>query len=192
MFEDFDILDVLEQPTTMRSETIEEPVKDFSDGIDFSSLEFEPEPKQEVEEQQEATELVKPYTDKEAKENAEIVIDLLDTFNQALLPPLARWRITKKRGGKEALLKMQLVFEKELSGAELTEPEKRQVWLYNAYLKEKEEKLSSIPFTDDEKEKLVKSLAKYLKEKQTRVSSDLGFWGELAMIEGMKIVSILT
>jgi len=185
---DFDLDDILGEPTIQRSEVHIED--DFSND-DFSSLEFE-EITEEVEEIEIPEEVEKPYTEAEAKENATMLIDLIDTVNTATLTPLARWKLRKKRGGKDAIRKMQLVQEKQFTEKELTEAEKRLLFQYQAYLKDKEELEKAIPYTEDEREQLIRSATHYLKGKKIRISGDLSFWGELAMIQGSRLMQILT
>lgn len=188
----FDLSEILEEQTTERSEnSVLEPQTE----IDNSILEFdEPtDPAPETLINAEKTELLKEeYTLEEAKENAEILVELLDTINTASLTPLARWKLRKKRGGKTALLKMQEIAEKSFSDEDLTEQEKSLLAKYNAYMRDKEQLEKDIPYTDEEKAKLVKSATSWLHRKKIRVSGDMSFWGEFAMIQGTRVLQILT
>lgn len=181
-----DLTSVLEEPTVIRSE-VAVPKNDVPD--DFSGLEFE-EPNLLQENEDAATELdLMPY---DAAENAEILVELLDTFNTAALTPLARWKLTKKRGGKNAILRMQEIAEKNFTGAELNEQEKRLLFQYNAYLKDKEELEEAIPYTVDEKERLIKAAIPYMKKSKIRIGGGMAFWTELALIQGTRIMQVLT
>src|SRR5690606_30762223 len=142
MFDSINLFDVLAEPTQIRSEVNE--VIEFDEGDIFEddhseNLTFDDEP--EPIEQEEEIEVVQeqPYTEAEAKANAEILVDLIDTVNVATMTPLARWKLRKKRGGKDAIRKMQLIQEKQFANQELSEGDKRLLFQYNAYLKDKEE-----------------------------------------------------
>lgn len=182
-----DLDEILGQNTLQRSEVADN--SEFEED-NFSSVEFDDEPIEAFDDEPLIEE--KPYTDAEAKENATILVELIDTVNTTALTPLARWKLRKKRGGKEAIHRMQAVVEKEFAGVELTEQEKKLLYQYKAYLKDKEELESAIPYTEPEKEQLIRSATAYLKTKKIRISGDLSFWGELAMIQGSRIMQILT
>lgn len=191
---EFDILDVLETPTQQRSENTPEldPFEndDFLNGLEFDTPE---ENIEAVEQEEEPTPTIEEiYTDEDAQINAEILVDLLDTVNTATLTPLARWKLRKKRGGKDVVSKMSVVYEKSLKDEKLTDKEKELAWKYEAYLKDKEQLENAIPYTDDEKRKLVASAKNYVKGKKIKINADLSFWGELAMIQGSRIMQILT
>ena len=185
----FDLSEILEQETTERSETA---FINQTEQTDFSVLEFEEPIVPAVTEPAPTELLAVEYTFEEAKENAEILVELLDTINTAALTPLARWKLRKKRGGKTALLKMQEIAEKSFSDEDLTEQEKSLLAKYNAYMRDKEQLEKDIPYTDEEKAKLVKSATSWLHRKKIRVSGDMSFWGEFAMIQGTRVLQILT
>ena len=196
MFE-IDLDEVLAAPTKMRSE-VSEAETDSTNDFDFDGLEFEDHEEEFIE--NETDEALAPSTsselkiisDADAQKGAEMAIDLIDTVNQFTLTPLAKWKLTKKLGGKKVIKKFQEVFEKELQGEELTKKEKEFAWKYSSYLKDKEEISNVIPFSEDEREKLTKSMADYFKKKNINFSGQGSFWAEFAMIEGMKIAQVLT
>lgn len=186
---DFNLDDVLAEPTVMRSEVAEQ--ESVAPLEDFSGLQFEELP--EVQEEAEQLPVEPPYTEKEAKENAEMLVDFLDTFNTMALTPLARWKLRKKRlGEKSNVWKMQALLEKEYADEKLNEKEKRALIVYKSYLADKKELENAIPFTDAEKEKLKHSASIWLKNKRIRIGGEFGFWGEYAMIQGTRVMEILT
>lgn len=188
MFE-FDLDSVLATPTTPRVEVVQEETIQSDDYLD--QLTFD-ESIQEVEEVEEVV-AVPVFTEKEVEENAAILVDLIDTVNVATLTPLARWKLRKKRGGKQVITEMQLVFEKSMQdGEKLSSKEKELALKYNAYLKDKEELENAIPYTHEEKERLTRAAKNYVRTKQIKINGDLSFWGELAMIQGTRIMQILT
>lgn len=200
---EIDLAAVLEEPTTMRSESNEGDLNPTGDDFNFDNLEFEESeeehinseinsalnPEKENEDPEPTTVQITPQ---EAKEGAEMLVDLIDTFNSISLTPLARWKLKKKLGGSKVVKRMQHIFQKQLNGEKIDEKEKQILWQYNAYLKDKEEIENTIPFTTDERDKLVRSMTAYFQKKNIKFSGDYSFWGELIMIEGMKIMGILT
>lgn len=192
MFE-FDLDSVLSTPTTPRVETVvEEASTDASTDDLLNNLTFdeslEPTPVEVLE-----PEVVEVFSEKEVEENAAILVDLIDTVNVATLTPLARWKLRKKRGGKQVVTQMQLIYEKSLNKEEkLTKEEKNEILKYKAYLSDKEELESAIPYTREEKERLTRAAKNYVRSKKIKINGDLSFWGELAMIQGTRIMQILT
>lgn len=192
MFE-FDLDSVLSTPTTPRVETVvEEASTDASTDDLLNNLTFdeslEPTPAEALE-----PEVVEVFSEKEVEENAAILVDLIDTVNVATLTPLARWKLRKKRGGKQVVTQMQLIYEKSLNKEEkLTKEEKNEILKYKAYLSDKEELESAIPYTREEKERLTRAAKNYVRSKKIKINGDLSFWGELAMIQGTRIMQILT
>lgn len=190
---DIDLTEILEAPTVIRPEVSpsNEP-KEETEITDFSGLEFssEPAPAPEDEPVGEIDPVeIEIYN---AEENAEILVELIDVVNIQTLTPLARWKLTKRQGGKPAVRKMQLLFEKKLNDSELTDPEKREIELYQAYLKDKEELERIIPYTEDEKDSLKKSAVPYLSAHKIKIGGGMAFWTQLAMIQGSRIMQVLT
>lgn len=188
---DIDLTEILEAPTVIRPEVSppNEPKEDH-EITDFSGLEFEPlpEPDPKPNEEVEPVE-IEIYN---AEENAEILVELIDVVNIQTLTPLARWKLTKRQGGKPAVRKMQLLFEKKLNDSELTDPEKREIELYQAYLKDKEELERIIPYTDEEKDSLKKSAVPYLSAHKIKIGGGMAFWTQLGMIQVSRIMQVLT
>lgn len=159
-------------------------------------LEFDPIPASEEipasDEDQEDKVVIHKITKEEAKSGAEIVVSLLDIGNKLALTPLARWKATKKRiGDKERREKYMRLYEKEeFEDAELTEAEQKKVNMYRAYLRDKEQMESTIPFTAEEREALVNSCTKYFQDKNISIGGQNSFFGQLAMIETMKLAAI--
>jgi hypothetical protein len=183
--------EILEQPTQKRSETVSQPTDTTTEITDFSGLEFEPlpakpEPVAAVDEN--GIEVDLSYN---AEQNAEGFVDLLDFANTATLTPLAKWRLQRKQGGKQAIREMQLIAEKKYNKEKLTDDENRQFERYNAYLKDKEDLLEAIPYTKDEKKALVRSATAYFEKTKIKVEN-MAFWGELLIIQGQRIALILT
>lgn len=189
---DFNLDDILEQPTQVRSNIHNEPSEEITD---FSNLQFdESDDFEEVEkftrkEPKEAIEIDIPY---DAEENAEILVELIDVANIQTLTPLAKWKLRKKLGGKPGLRQKQILFEKKFNKEELTDGEKRDIELYQAYLKDKLEIEEAIPYTPDEKEALKTAAIPYLKQSKLRIGGGASFWTQLAMIQGGRIMQVLT
>lgn len=187
---DIDLTEILEAPTVIRPEAHQEP-KEETEITDFSGLEFSSEPAPAPEDEPVEIEPVEIEI-YNAEENAEILVELIDVVNIQTLTPLARWKLTKRQGGKPAVRKMQLLFEKKLNDSELTDPEKREIELYQAYLKDKEELERIIPYTEDEKDSLKKSAVPYLSAHKIKIGGGMAFWTQLSMIQGSRIMQVLT
>ena len=186
---DIDLTEILETPTVAHPE--ESAPQAETEITEFSNLEFAAEPEPEPENEIAAAEPVEVEI-YDAEENAEILVELIDVVNIQTLTPLARWKLAKKQGGKPVVRKMQLLFEKKLNDTELTDKEKRQIELYQAYLKDKEELEKAIPYTDDEKDNLKKSAVPYLSAHKLKIGGGAAFWTQLAMIQGSRIMQVLT
>lgn len=190
MMFDFNLDEVLEQPTVARTEAEQPKVEEALD--DFSGLEFDELPdKGEINLEDELPEGVSlsPY---DPEENAEMLVELIDSMNIAILTPLARWKLVKKRGGKSEIRKMQVIAAKKFNAQKLSDAENRLLNQYQAYLKDKEELEHAIPYTEEEKEKLKKSATVYMKKVQMKIGGGATFWVELAVIQGSRIVEVLT
>jgi len=181
---EIDLMEILETPTVFR----EEKSDNQEEVTDFSNLEFEETPEASTVEETKAIE-IEIY---DAEENAEILVELIDVVNIQTLTPLARWKLVKRQGGKPVVRKMQLLFEKKLNDNELTDKEKRQIELYQAYLKDKEELEQAIPYTNDEKDSLKQAAIPYLKSSKLKIGGGAAFWTQLAMIQGSRIMQVLT
>jgi hypothetical protein len=184
MFDSLD--DILEQPTQVRSELTTNNQQEMTN---FSSLEFEEVSSTPIEQEQEEEFDISPYN---AEENAEILVELIDVVNIQTLTPLARWKLRKKLGGKTEVTRKQLLFEKKLSQSKLTEEEKRDIELYQAYLKDKAEIEKAIPYTEDEKKNLKQAAIPYLMQSKLKIGGGMAFWTQLAMIQGSRIMQVLT
>lgn len=182
MFDSLD--DILEQPTQVRAESTTNHQQEMTN---FSSLEFEELPPAPIEQEEELD--ISPYN---AEENAEILVELIDVVNIQTLTPLARWKLRKKLGGKTEVTRKQLLFEKKLSQSKLTEEEKRDIELYQAYLKDKAELEKAIPYTEDEKKNLKQAAIPYLMQSKLKIGGGMAFWTQLAMIQGSRIMQVLT
>lgn len=194
MFEDFDLDSIIEQTTKPRVEATETA---FEEVTDFSGLDFDEAPEAEItptpKEPDTPPLTIHKITEKEAREGATILIELINTVNKAGLTKLAAWKVRKKRvGSKEVLAKYLVLFEKNEAGEELTPEEKKQLWKYNAYIKEKESLEDTIPFTDEEKEMLINSCTKYFKDKNISLGGQNSFFIELAILELTKVLAIIT
>lgn len=198
MMNEINLSTILEVPTIQRPENnVEQEVENF----DLSSLGFEDNHEETFDQEEHEEQEVKKapeeglkigITPGEAREGAELFIDFLETINELGLTRVARWRMTKKRGGKAVIKKMQSVFEKSFSDIKLTPEEQESIWKYEAYLRDKEEVEGNIPFTEKEREKLVKNCTVYFKYKNIKFAGGNSFWIDLMMIEGMKIMDVVT
>ncbi len=195
---DFNLDEVLTQPTTLRSES-EENSNSFSDE-DFSGLEFEDHEEEEIQNEIDSAlnpnappvEKVKLITEKQAYEGAEFVIGLIKIANEEGLSRLGKWKLKRKLGGNPAIKKMQALFDKELEGEELTAKEKALLKKYNAHLKAKDEIDGIVAMSDERKESLTKSLGKHFYEKQISIGGKDSFWTELLISEGIMFTQVLT
>lgn len=189
---DFDLTSVLEEDTIVRSE-FSEPKEEEED--DFSDLEFGDDPDDDEDspgyvDPEQAKTIV--FTDADAKEGAEILVDMIDTANTMIMTPLGRWKLAKKRGGKVGIARMQEIAEKNFAGTELSEQEKRLLYQYNAYLADKEQMEKDIPYTEEEKKRLIKSAIPMIKKMKWKVGGGGSFAMELVMIQGSRVMQILT
>lgn len=183
---DFDLNSVLEQPTVVRSEVLE-PEADPTEQS-FSGLEFDDFPDEENLEQDEEKVSI-PFDAEAAAEN---LVSLLAAGN-LLLTPLANWKLKKKRGGKAGISVLQVAYVKSLGvGADkMTDLEKKQLTIYMAYLRDKEELEKAIPFTDEEIAKLTRLAVPYCKATKFSVSAGSGFWTTYGMMQFQRVIAIL-
>lgn len=185
---EIDLSEILDAPTVYR----EENTSSENEITDFQNLEFED--ISEVEEQEEIEESITLHEIEiyNPAENAEILVELLDVVNVQTLTPLARWKLARREGGKSKVRQRQLLFEKKMNDSELTDKEKREIELYQAYLKDKKELESVIPYTDEEKASLKKAAIPYLTASKIKIGGGAAFWTQLAMIQGSRIMQVLT
>lgn len=186
MFENFVLESVLEQPTEQRPEHITEVQTEVIDNSDVSGLEFED---ISVEEPKEAE---VSYTLADAEQNAELLVGVIASVNILTMTPLARWKVKKKRGGKHAIERMQAIAQKNFSGNELTDNEKRLLDQYNAYLADKQQLENAIPYTDDEIEALQTAAIPYCQSTKLKVNGGMAFWVQLGTMQLGRIMQILT
>lgn len=187
---DVDLSTILSQPTQTRFESVStEYAPEATEREALSSLEFEPIPQPVSPIPAEELIDISPY---DAEENADILVELIDVVNIQSLTPLARWKLRKKLGGRTEVTRKQLLFEKKINKEKLTDAEKRDIELYQAYLKDKEELEKAIPYTDEEKKNLKMAAVPYLKQHQIKVGGGFAFWTQLAMIQGSRIMQVLT
>src|SRR5690554_7888290 len=185
---DIDLMSILETPTHFREEKMD--TGETQEVTDFSGFEFDEIPEDTtLQEEKVETLEIEVYN---AEENAEILIELIDVVNIQTLTPLAKWKLAKKQGGKPVVRKMQILYEKKMNEGELTEKEKRQIELYQIYLKDKQELENAIPYTDEEKESLKQAAIPYLKSSKLKIGGGAAFWTQLAMIQGSRIMQVLT
>lgn len=184
--EEFSLDNILSEETIPRSEDKDVSPDELKIEED-NGLEFEEAPLIEVEEFEEEPQ--KPY---DAKTNAENLVNLIDAVNILSLTPLARWKLKKKRGGKEVLDTLEKFYSKKVSGAKVTDEEKEKAAIYEAYLKDTIKINEAIPFSADEKTRLITAAVPYLEKTQMKIDEGLGFWGILIAVEGSKVMQILT
>lgn len=182
---EIDLMEILETPTVFREEKSENQEEEVTD---FSNLEFEETPEASTVEETKAIE-IEIY---DPEENAEILVELLDVVNVQTLTPLARWKLSRREGGKSKVRQRQLLFEKKMNDSELSDKEKREIELYQAYLKDKKELESVIPYSDEEKASLKKAAIPYLTASKIKIGGGAAFWTQLAMIQGSRIMQVLT
>ncbi|HRO76962.1 MAG TPA: hypothetical protein PLP27_12545, partial [Crocinitomicaceae bacterium] len=123
---------------------------------------------------------------------AEALVDLIDMGQTAVLTPLAKWKLSKKRGVKGKIAQAEIIAAKSMEGEELTAKEKRLLYQYNAYLESFRRVEEKLPYTEDERERLTSAAKKYVSDNKLKVSKGLGFWGELAIIQGTRILEVVT
>jgi hypothetical protein len=192
-FEEIDLTKVLEQPTTMRTEVASS--NNFLDN--FSALEFEGSaPKEKDDFTSLDNDFEEDFEDEDEEphnpeEEAEKLVGLIQSANLLTMTPLAMWKARKKRGGKQAITRMQEVFAKSLSGQKLSPAEQSQVSRYNAYLRDKEELEKAIPYTPDEVQLLKKMAIPYMKTTKMRINGGFAFWTTLAGIQAQRIIAII-
>lgn len=198
---EFDLDAILSTPTQSRSEV--ETEKEENNSFDLSDLEFEDNEEEYIENEIDSiindssspspSQETRLISKEDARTGAELVINLLDSFNQVGLSRLAQWKLKRKLGSKKVIAKMQALFEKDLEGdEELTKKEKNQLAKYNRYLRDKEGISDIVSFSDHEKEKLIKSLTDYFMKKNIHFGGKDSFWFELIIAEGVMITQILT
>ncbi len=186
-----DLEELIAQPTTQRTEgeNNNEPQFEFNE-IEFDSLEFdepEMEDSEDFEEEEAETIDLTPYDPVEAANN---LVALLTSANH-LITPLARWKLTKKRGGKKKIQVLQNSFSKQINGQELTEQDKKQIAMYQSYLKDKEQLEAAIPFTDDEFDTLLKQAIPYCRANKIKVGGGASFWTTYGMMQAQRVFQIL-
>lgn len=198
---EIDFADIVAVPTKRVSEyeeATEEKTESFYLTDDFPGLEFEEE--NELEEEAPDQSGISPIEEKapaldliseaEAKDGAELLVSTIDLATSFLGSIAVNLKLQHKEGGKKVIKRMQAIFEKELMGEDLTKKEQSLLKRYEAYLRDKEEAKKILPFSEQEYNTLVKSATAYIKQKNIRISGGGSFWGDLLLIESMKIGEI--
>jgi len=182
--QEIDVLSALEEPTAPTIETQQQEPQTESY---FDNLEFEEEPEeveiinaQEVEEPEE-------YTDADAELTAEMLVELIDSFRCITMTPIARMRVRRKVGDKDTIQRMKLLELRKDLGEKLTKAETWQLNRYQIYKRDCAEIEKIIPYTDEEKQRFNRTLARWAKKKKFKVGE-----GELAMMEIPRIIAIMT
>ena len=193
-FEEFDLSSVLQQPTKMRTEL----VQDEPETVDFSGLEFETSPDLiESNPIDKEADLIEDLDEEEEEEphdpeeEAEKLVGLIQAANVLTMTPLALWKARKKRGGKAAISKMQIIAAKNFEGAKLEKKEAEQLAKYNAYLKDKEQLENAIPYTSDELSLLKTMAIPYMKTSKIKINGGFAFWTTLAGIQAQRVIAII-
>ena len=188
--EEFDLNSLLEQGTVQRSEAAEPAPTAIPS---FPGLVFEDEPVSPVadpddDDDKEAEDNF-PYNAEEAAENLVAVLSSLNYF----ITPLAVWKLKKKRGGKTAIEKMQVIYAKSLGkdAEKITEQERQQLHMYQAYLKDKEELENAMPFTEKETDELTKLAIPYCRANRIKVPKGAGFWGAYGAMQFQRVMAII-
>jgi hypothetical protein len=193
LFDGFDLGSVLAEPTKPRTQEL--PKVDIMD--QFSDLVFDDVPETKdaensIRETEHVQEVEEEEEDYDPAQQAENLVAVISSANLLLLTPLAKWKLRKKRGGREVIAAMQLAFEKkESAGLELSAEEQIKYNKYTAYLKDKAELLKEIPYTDEEEAQLQKMAEVWMKSSKMKVGDSLAFWMTLAGIQGSRIFAIL-
>lgn len=178
---EIDIFSVLEAPTQQKfsSETMEE---DF-DLNDFS-VEEEEAHEEVVEVAQE-----EPY---DARREAEKLVGLLDAGNQIALNPLAMVTLRKKLGGKKAFDRMTKAFNKKMQGEELSPVELGLIATFEKYQSDLRMLAGEIPFTEQQRDILIKAAIPMCEENKMKTNSSMAFWGVFLGYEAGRVTRILT
>jgi hypothetical protein len=131
-------------------------------------------------------------TKKEMKIAAETCVAAIDMGQKMIFAPLMSWRfkkIAEKKLGKEGYLRAMELSDGEDSPVD--EREERLKKKFNKNLKQLENKLAEIPFSEDEEERLNFAFEKYFEVKQQAVAPEILLYIAIASTLGKRTVDVL-
>lgn len=185
------LTDVLSQETKERPEMA---IEEFAQQI--NTADFAPDPEKEeiqfdpsgIKKEEPEPEPEEPY---DAEAEATKLINLIDVGNTMLLSPFTNLKCRSARGGKKVLDQMKVAYQKKISGQKLNEDEARLMNEFDAYKADVSLLTGDIPFTDHQRDMLIKAAIPFCEETRMKVNSKFGFWGALIGVEAQKITKIL-
>lgn len=185
-----DITQVMSQETEVRREkaNIED---DFEQQNDFEGSEesedFAQQPQNKII-PSEPIEEEEPY---DAEKNARAVVYGLQALDSMILVPIATIKTKKRAGGSKVIAAMRKAYEKQMSGEELNDNDKRLLAAFDKYKKDLEvlsmEYIPNKQTTDE----LIRLATPWCEDQKIKFSSGTAFWLTYAGIKAEQITKLL-
>jgi hypothetical protein len=138
------------------------------------------------------TEIKKPVTDKEIQMGADITVDAIDFAVTVVCTPLLRWRFNKhldKNFSKDDLLNAKEMVADDITP---TDPrEERILKKFKRYLREFEQKIKEVPFSEDETAKLNHVFQKYYKATEQTLDPKILLYAGMISIIGPRMIDVV-
>lgn len=183
-----DITQVMSQETEERREKTH-----FEDDFEERNLESE---ESEDFDQQPPTKIIPPETIEEeeiydAEKNARAVVYGLQALDSMILVPIATVKTKKRAGGSKVIAAMRKAYEKQMSGEELNDNDKRLLTAFDKYKKDLEvlsmEYIPNKQTTDE----LIRLAIPWCEDSRIKFGSGTAFWLTYAGIKAEQITKLL-
>lgn len=127
--------------------------------------------------------------DYDYEKSAKALIDLLDTTQKSIFIFFGARRIKKKIPDKlmEEFISLDI---KELSGGELTEPEKKKLQRYKDYCHRIDRLAADVPFTKEEREELAECTTEFAKAGKIKIPPGVWFGAQVMSIVSKRVINI--
>ena len=129
-----------------------------------------------------------PY---DAEKNARAVVYGLQALDSMILVPIATIKTKKRAGGSKVIAAMRKAYEKQMSGEELNDNDKRLLTAFDKYKKDLEvlsmEYIPNKQTTDE----LIRLATPWCEDQKIKFSSGTAFWLTYAGIKAEQITKLL-
>lgn len=185
------LLDVIAQPTEEKNPNYSSTIdleSNFSEDFDFDAIHQE---QRETEQEQQAAAPVVPLQPYDAKKHATSLVNGLVVAETLVLSPIATVKARKSIGGNKVIKAMRAAYQKEFSGEELDDQEKRLVEKYKDYEAKMKMLSDDILPSDSIKKQLIDAAIPYMEEVRWEIGPGAGFWTMYVGSFASKVAKIL-
>lgn len=188
LFNVVDITQVMSQETEVRREksTIDSDFEQQPEGSDESE-DFDQQPPNQIIPPQ-------PIEEEEvydAEKNARAVVYGLQALDSMILVPIATVKVKKRAGGSKVINAMRKAYEKQMSGEELNDNDKRLLAAFDKYKKDLE--ILSIEYIPNKQttDELIRLATPWCEDSKIKFGSGTAFWLTYAGIKAEQITKLL-